>query len=291
MPAEPAHASPVDGQSRANAPAVYAIGDVQGCLASLQELLARIDDPGAQLWFAGDLVNRGPDSLGTLRFVRALGERAIVVLGNHDLHLLTVAAGARRAHRSDTIDAILAAPDRDELLDWLRARPLAHHERGHLLVHAGVLPDWTATEAIALAAEVQAALRGEHWREFLAVLYGDLPDRWDPGLRGYDRLRVIVNALTRLRFVTPAGAMDLAVKDGAAQAPAGLLPWFDAPDRRTSDAPVVFGHWSTLGLVVRPDIIALDSGCVWGGKLSAVRLADRAVFQVRCRQARVPGER
>lgn len=269
-------------------PAIYAVGDVQGCLDSLDELFATIGDPNARFWFAGDLVNRGPDSLGTLRRVRGLGERATVVLGNHDLHLLTVAAGARRAHRHDTIDEILAAPDRDELLDWLRTRPLAHLERGHLLVHAGVLPAWSGELARTLACEVERVLRADGWREFMRVLYGDQPDRWDPALAGADRLRVIVNALTRLRYLAPDGAMALREKEGITRAAPGLLPWFDAPGRATRELTVVFGHWSTLGLMQRPDLIALDSGCVWGGSLSAVRLGDRAVFQVRCPRARDP---
>ena len=266
-----------------------AIGDLQGCDGPLDTLLKACDaDARAPLWFAGDLVNRGPDSLGALRRVRALGERATVVLGNHDLNLLAVVAGTRRVRRGDTLDAVLAAPDREELVDWLRTRPLAHLEDGHLLVHAGVYPHWTAAQAVALADEVSAVLRGSHWADFLGVMYGDSPDRWDDTLRGDDRLRAIVNGLTRMRFVTADGRMDFAVKEGAETAPPGLVPWFDAPGRRTGDTVVVFGHWSTLGLVLRPDLIALDTGCVWGGSLTAVRLRDRATFQVRCRRAAYP---
>ncbi len=284
---------------------LIAIGDVQGCLAPLIELTRAI--PGmasaegaataaggqasAHLLFTGDLVNRGPQSLATLRFVRALGERATVVLGNHDLHLLAVASGVRPAHHSDTFAEILAASDRDELLDWLRTRPLAHQVDGHLLVHAGVLPQWDAARTMALAAEVEAVLRGEHWVDFLRSMYGNRPARWSDDLRGHDRLRVIVNALTRMRFITADGEMDFALKEGAAAPPPGHLPWFDAPGRRSADVTVIFGHWSMLGLIDRPRLIGLDTGCVWGGALSAVRLADRALFQVRCAQAQVPGGR
>jgi bis(5'-nucleosyl)-tetraphosphatase (symmetrical) len=269
----------------------YAIGDLQGCSDALERLLAAAgpDARETPLWFAGDLVNRGPDSLGALRRVRALGERATVVLGNHDLHLLTTATGVRRAHRSDTLGDVLAAPDRHALLDWLRRRPLAHLAQGHLLVHAGVFPQWTAEQAVALAAEVEQVLRGPDWVDFLRVMYGNAPDRWDDALTGDDRLRAIVNALTRMRFVDGAGRMDFAVKEGAGAAPPGLVPWFDAPGRRTGDVTVVFGHWSTLGLVLRPNLVSLDTGCVWGGSLSAVRLEDRAVLQVRCPRASAPG--
>jgi bis(5'-nucleosyl)-tetraphosphatase (symmetrical) len=263
-----------------------AIGDLQGCADPLDRLLQSIrpeaDEP---LWFAGDLVNRGPDSLGTLRRVRALGARATAVLGNHDLHLLATAGGLRRPHRSDTLDAVLGAPDLAELLDWLRARPLAHLERGHLLVHAGLFPQWSAGRTVELAAEVERVLRGPDWLDFLGVMYGNRPDRWDDALSGDDRLRAIVNALTRMRFVDRTGRMDFAAKEGAATAPPGLVPWFDAPDRRSRDVVVVCGHWSTLGLVLRDDLVALDTGCVWGGALSAVRLEDRRTWQVDCPRA------
>jgi bis(5'-nucleosyl)-tetraphosphatase (symmetrical) len=268
----------------------WAIGDLQGCDAALGEVLARCDPDGdAPLWFAGDLVNRGPDSLAALRRVRALGARATVVLGNHDLHLLAVAAGIRPARRGDTLDAVLAAPDRDALVDWLRTRPLAHLQDGRLLVHAGVFPQWTAEQALALSREVSDVLAGPDWGDFLRVMYGNSPDRWDETLAGDDRLRAIVNALTRMRFVTTDGRMDFAVKESASAGPPGLMPWFDVPGRRTAGVTVVCGHWSTLGLVLRPDLVALDTGCVWGGRLTAVRLSDRAVVQVGCPQARIPG--
>lgn len=269
-----------------------AIGDLQGCNGSLAALLAHCGRAAAgELWFAGDLVNRGPDSLGALQRVRAFGDRATAVLGNHDLHLLTTASGARAPHRGDTLHDVLVSPDRDALLDWLRRRPLAHFADGRLLVHAGVFPQWTAEQTLALAAEVEQVLRSRHWVDFLKILYGDTPDRWDDALSGDDRLRAIVNALTRMRFIDASGRMDFDIKEGAGSAPSGWMPWFDAPGRRTADVTVVFGHWSTQGLVLAPNLIGLDTGCVWGGSLTAVRLEDRAVFQVACPQARAPGAR
>lgn len=269
----------------------FAIGDLQGCAADLQRLLERIDavSPDAQLVFVGDLVNRGPESLRALRLVKSLGDRARTVLGNHDLHLLAVAHGVRGPGRSDTIDDILNAPDCDELLDWLRRQPLALMAEGHLVVHAGVLPQWSATQAIALSAEVEAKLQSDQWTDFLHAMYGNEPARWNDSLQGMNRLRCIVNALTRLRFCSADGEMEFATKEGLGQAPAGYLPWFDVPDRRTAEVPVVFGHWSTLGVVQREKLIALDSGCVWGGKLSAMRLSDRLLLQVDCPQHQTPG--
>jgi bis(5'-nucleosyl)-tetraphosphatase (symmetrical) len=274
---------------------IYAIGDLQGCHAKLIELLERIqahrdgDAPEPELIFVGDLVNRGPGSLETLRLLRSLGDRARVVLGNHDLHLLAVANGIRKPHSSDTLDEILAAPDRDDLLDWLRRQPLAILEDDHLLVHAGVLPQWTAQQTLSLAREVEAALSGPDWTEFLSRMYGNTPARWDDALEGADRLRCIVNALTRLRFCTPDGTMALAATKGVETALPGHMPWFDVPGRRTEDITVVFGHWSTLGLTIRPNLLGLDTGCLWGGKLSAIRLRDRSVIQVDCPQYQRPG--
>lgn len=269
----------------------FAIGDLQGCAADLERLLARIDavSPGAQLVFVGDLVNRGPESLRTLRLVSGIGGRARTVLGNHDLHLLAVAHGVRGPGRSDTISDILDAPDCDELLAWLRRQPLALMADGHLVVHAGVLPQWTAAQAIALSAEVEAKLQSDDWSEFLHAMYGNEPARWDDTLQGADRLRVIVNAMTRLRFCTADGDMEFATKEGLGNAPEGYVPWFDVQQRRTADVPVVFGHWSTLGVVQRERLIGLDSGCVWGGKLSAMRLSDRLLLQVDCQQHQRPG--
>ncbi|QQE07347.1 symmetrical bis(5'-nucleosyl)-tetraphosphatase [Cupriavidus sp. ISTL7] len=269
------------------APYPYAIGDLQGCCPSLEQLVTKI--PGdAPLRFVGDLVNRGPASLETLRKVRAIGARAESVLGNHDIHLLAVAAGVRNPGSSDTLDAILQAPDREELLHWLRHRPLAVHENGFLLIHAGVLPQWTVEQTLELAGEVERKLQGPDWKAFLADIFGNAANRWHEGLSGIERHRVVINALTRLRFCTADGGMDFKTKEGLGKAPDGFLPWFDVPTRRTSDTTIVCGHWSTLGLVMRPDLMALDTGCVWGGRLTAARLApepaDRAVIQVDCPQ-------
>ncbi len=269
----------------------YAIGDLQGCHARLLALLEQVPtaDGEPTLLFAGDLVNRGPQSLATLRQIRAFGSRAHTVLGNHDLHLLAVAHGIRAPHNSDTFDDILNAPDRDELLDWLRRQPLALFEDGHLLVHAGVVPQWTAEQTMALAGEVETVLRGPDWVGFLRQMYGNAPARWDDTLEGADRLRCIVNVLTRIRFCSADGTMAFSNKEGVAVAPPGTVAWFDAPDRQTDNVTVVFGHWSTLGLTLRPNLIGIDTGCVWGGRLTAVRLEDRAVFQVDCPQYQQPG--
>lgn len=270
----------------------YAIGDIQGCWQRLDELLKKISatTPDARFIFLGDLVNRGPQSLATLRQIRALGEAADVVLGNHDLHLLAVAHGIRKAHPTDTIDEILNAPDRDELLDWLRRQPLALFRNGHLLVHAGVLPQWTAQKTLELANEVETVLRGPDWVDFLRQMYGNMPDKWEDELQGADRLRCIVNALTRTRYCSADGRMQLIHTKGIDEALPGYMPWFDAPGRKTTDVTVVFGHWSTLGLTMRPNLISLDTGCLWGGKLSAVCLEDRSVIQVNCPQYQKPGE-
>jgi bis(5'-nucleosyl)-tetraphosphatase (symmetrical) len=269
----------------------YAIGDAQGCGSRVAELLEHIRkaSPNPRLLFVGDLVNRGPQSLATLRKIRALGDRAQTVLGNHDLHLLAVAHGIRKSHRSDTLDDILHAPDRDDLLDWLRRQPLAHFEKGHLLVHAGVLPQWTVQKTLDLAHEVETVLRGPHWVDFLREMYGNTPARWDDALQGADRLRCIVNALTRMRFCMIDGTMDFSKSEEAGKAPAGHMPWFDVPGRQTADTTVVFGHWSVLGLTLRPNLIGLDTGCIWGGKLTAVCLEDRSLLQVDCPQYQKPG--
>lgn len=270
----------------------YAIGDVQGCehaLAMLVERVRQEGDEDAFFVFVGDLVNRGPQSVAALRHMKSLGERGAVVLGNHDLHLLAAAHHIRTPHRLDTLDDILAAPDRDELLDWLRCQPLALVRDGHLFIHAGVLPQWSVQQTLALAHEVHQALSGPDWVAFLRDMYGNMPDRWDDSLTGHDRLRCIVNALTRMRFCDASGRMEFKTKEAAGAAPAGFMPWFDVPGRQTADTTIVCGHWSTLGLVLRPDLIALDTGCVWGGKLSAIRLHDRALFQVDCARYQEPG--
>ena len=271
--------------------ATYAVGDVQGCAGALRRLLVAFDfDPKHdRVWFVGDLVNRGPDSLATLRLVKELGNAAISVLGNHDFHLLAVASGYAKQHRSDTLAAVLVAPDREELLAWLRQRPMLHVQDQWVMVHAGLLPQWNIVQAQLLAQEVESALRGDGWGDFLAQLYGDTPDSWNEGLRGMDRLRVIVNAMARMRFCSADGKIEFHTKGETAKAPPGFFPWFDAPARASRDHTVICGHWSALGLKLRPDLLALDSGCVWGGNLSAVRLEDRKLFQIPCEQCQVPG--
>jgi len=262
----------------------YAIGDLQGCDRELRTLLARLKFSADRdrLWFVGDLVNRGPGSLATLRRVRALGDNAIVVLGNHDLHLLAVACGAQRRRRSDTLDEVLSAPDREALIDWLLTRPLAHAEGSDLMVHAGVVPQWTAASTLALAAEVGSALRRDP-RALFDHMYGDEPDRWADRLSGYERLRFIINVLTRLRLCTADGRIDTSLKGPPPPPPSPLQPWFDHPQRASRDVRVIFGHWSALGFIQRPGIVGLDTGCVWGGSLTAVDLdSDRQPLSVDC---------
>lgn len=261
----------------------YAIGDVQGCYDQLRTLLdaLRFDPAADTLWLVGDLVNRGPKSLETLRFVQSLGDRAVTVLGNHDLHLLVVAAGVRKPHRGDTVDEILNAPDREALLQWLRTRKLMHVEGGYAMVHAGLLPQWSIARADALAREVEASLAANDPGLF-EHMYGNTPDEWDEALTGYDRLRVIINAMTRVRLVDRNGRMEFSHKTGLKDAPAGYLPWFDVPGRASAGTPIVCGHWAALGLMLKPDLLSLDSGCVWGRQLSALRLEDRRLFQTDC---------
>ena len=270
--------------------ALYAIGDIQGCHAEFCELLTLIGFSPREdrLWLVGDLVNRGPGSLEVLHDVMTLGDAATTVLGNHDFHLLTVAAGHRRQHRSDTLDAILAAPDRDALLHWLQTRPLVVVEGDRMLVHAGLLPSWTPAVALLLSREVEATLAGPDAHEFLGVLYGDEPRQWRDDLTGFDRLRVAVNACTRLRYCTADDTMEFEEKRGPAHTPAGFLPWFGQPTRRSAHVNVVCGHWSTLDLMLAQNVQMLDSGCLWGGALTALRLSDRRVFQVPSRSRVVP---
>jgi len=279
--------------------ALYMIGDVQGCDNALQRLLNAISFSPSRdtLYLLGDLVNRGPDSAGVLRRLMGFGAAAQCLLGNHDLHLLAAAVGARRPSRKDTLGSVLQAPDREAMLAWLRQQHMAflleHHNHSYLMVHAGVLPTWTAAQTMALAGEFEAVLRGPDLSDFLHQMYGNSPNQWNDALQGMDRLRMIVNALTRLRFCTAAGVMEFETSDGAHAAPAGYLPWFDVPGRRTRDVTVAFGHWSTLGWLGRDDLFALDSGCVWGGHLSVLKLgvspADHELIQVKCEQAQKPG--
>lgn len=281
---------------------VYLVGDIQGCDSALQQMLDKIafSPSRDQLFLLGDLVNRGPNSAGVLRRLMTYGSSAQSLLGNHDLHLMALAQGLRKPHRSDTLDDILGAPDRGAMLDWLRGQSMAIlttlHGQPMLLVHAGVLPCWTASQTLSLAQEVEAVLRGDGLSEFLQNMYGDEPSQWSDTLTGAARLRVIVNALTRLRFCTTDGTMEFTTKDGANATPLGYYPWFDVPGRHTASVTVAFGHWSTLGWLDRPDVIALDTGCVWGGCLSAVRLGHasgtsgltRELIQVKCPPSQSP---
>lgn len=272
---------------------IWAIGDIQGCFDSLQRLLdkCRFDPAQDQLWMVGDLVNRGPQSLETLRFIRSLGASAITVLGNHDLYLLMVAANAvPRRGKDDTLDPIFAAPDVADLLDWLKTQPLAHAQvldgQRYVMVHAGLLPEWTADDALALSAEVSQHLRGPQFAAFLNALWGDSPLGWHKQLNELDRARVIVNAMTRMRFCSKQGVMDLKIKGKPENAPVGHVPWFEVPGRKTAKDTLVVGHWSALGLKMTPNLVALDSGCLWGGHLTAVSLPEREVIQVSCTTCR-----
>lgn len=279
--------------------ALYCIGDIQGCDSALERLLDLIGFSASRdtVYLLGDLVNRGPDSAAVLRRCMAHGDALRPLLGNHDLHLLAAAHGARKPSRRDTLASILEAPDRDALLQWLRLQPLARqHVYGGtplLMVHAGVLPTWTAAETLDLADEVHRVLQSADLPAFLQQMYGNTPDHWNASLTGPDRLRVIVNALTRLRFCSAQGVMDFDSTESASAAPPGLMPWFDVPGRSTADTLIAFGHWSTLGWLNRPHCLGLDTGCVWGGCLSAVRfgssLDERELLQVRCEQAQAPG--
>lgn len=264
--------------------ALYAIGDLQGCFRAVVRLLEiiRFDPARDHVWFTGDLVNRGPDSLRCLRLVKDLGAAAVSVLGNHDLHLLAVAHGAQAARPRDTLDEVLAAPDRDALLDWLRHRPLIHKDGEYLLVHAGLPPSWDAQMAVDLAREVETVLRGERAAALFAHMYGDRPDRWDPQLASWERLRFIINACTRMRYVDAEGRLDLRANGPPGTQPRGLYPWFALPGRKSADTTVVTGHWSALGVMHGPRLVALDSGCLWGRALTAVRLDDGGIYRVAC---------
>jgi len=270
----------------------YLVGDLQGCADALDRLLAEIGFSGSRdrIYVLGDLVNRGQDSLGVLRRLRDLGDAAHCVLGNHDWHLLAVAAGVRPRHRNDTLEDILDAPDREDWLAWLRHQRMALHAGGWLMLHAGVVPQWDLAQTLALAADLERALRDSPPRDFLGAMFGNEPFEWSESLAGAERLRFTLNVLTRIRFVTADGRLEFATKDGAEAAPPGFTAWFDAPGRKTASTRVAFGHWSTLGLLDRPDVLGLDTGCVWGGKLSAARVdgGRREIVQVDCARARRP---
>jgi bis(5'-nucleosyl)-tetraphosphatase (symmetrical) len=276
--------------------ATYAIGDIQGCYDELRRLLDQVQfDPATDhLWCAGDLVNRGPDSLSVLRWVKALGDHAVVVLGNHDLHLLAVAAGVDRRGKKDTLDEVLDAPDRDELLDWLRHRPVMHvsDKKGFAVLHAGLPPQWDLDQAQACARELEAALQDPGHQEFLHAMYGNEPARWSDDLSGIERLRFITNCFTRLRYCDAGGALLLHEKSLPGQQPEGVLPWFQAPGRRTAGDRIIIGHWSTLGFHVGDNVWAIDSGCLWGGHLTAIRVRKKKpiqVFSEDCPGYRQPG--
>jgi bis(5'-nucleosyl)-tetraphosphatase (symmetrical) len=264
--------------------AVYAIGDVQGCYDPLQRLIEhiRFDPSRDRLWFVGDLVNRGPDSLGALRYIKQLGRAASVVLGNHDLFLLAVSAGITTPGPQDTIQAIMDAPDRDELLDWVRRQPLLYRERPFLLVHAGLLPQWSLGEAEALAREAEAALQSDRYASVLRALYPSKHLQWSSELTGSIRLATIIKVLTRLRACSPTGIMESSYSGPPERIPPGFQPWFDITERRHREATIICGHWASLGLHCRENLLAIDSGCVWGRELTAVRLEDRQVYQVPC---------
>ena len=264
---------------------IYAVGDLQGCLQPLKNLLEQVDfNPQKDtLWCTGDLINRGPESLEALRFIHALGDACITVLGNHDLHLLAVAHGFADCKAGDTLHDILQAPDKDTLLHWLRHRPLIHHEHGYTLVHAGIAPHWSLQQAISLASEVESVLQSDNFSDFLANMYGNQPNQWQDKLSGFDRLRLICNYFTRMRFCTVEGALDLANKGSPDQASAGTMPWFLVPNRAMLGENIIFGHWAALEAQSNtPNIYALDSGCVWGKKMTLMRLEDHALFHACC---------
>lgn len=262
--------------------ATYAIGDIQGCYHALQDLLARLafNPQRDRLWLVGDLINRGSGSLQVLRWCHQHQHALRVVLGNHDLHALVVAEGIVAAHRGDTLDELLNAHDSRKLLTWLRGQHLIYREGDYLMVHAGLLPQWTAEQALSYAAEVERVLHGDDYLDFLRHMYGNLPDHWDDGLSGIARLRIITNAATRLRVCSPSGQMEFKFKGELQDIPAGYMPWFDVPHRASKNTQIIFGHWSALGLQQRENIYALDTGCLWGGKLTAMNLETKAVTQV-----------
>ncbi len=269
--------------------ATYAIGDIQGCYHAFMALIARLNfnENDDKLWLVGDLINRGTGSLEVLRWCYQHDKNVKVVLGNHDLHALAVAHQLKREHKSDTLQALLHAPDRHALLMWLRNQPLMLVENdcnnnSHVMVHAGLLPQWTINQARGYAQEVEAALQGKYYLDFLANMYGNLPNAWHENLTGMDRLRVITNAMTRMRVCTVTGEMDFNFKGELADVPAGYMAWFDAPYRQSQTLPIICGHWSALGLQQRNNVTSLDTGCLWGGQLTAICLETQAVTQVDC---------
>ena len=264
--------------------ATYAFGDIQGCLTPLKKLLDRIrfDPSSDRLWFVGDLVNRGPHSLEVLRFIKSLEGRCVVVLGNHDLHLLAIHCGVAQIRKQDTLQPILEAPDAEELLDWLRRQSMLHREGDYVLVHAGILPQWSVEQAVGLAGEVEAALRSERYQTHLPFIYRSEETRWSDTIPSPARLGVITNVLTRMRMCSQEGRIDLAFKGPPDQAPSGLSPWFRLPSCTRRTETVICGHWSALGVYVDEGVIALDGGCVWGHELACLRLEDRKLYTIAC---------
>lgn len=263
---------------------IWAIGDVQGCNKSLQKLLSHTDivnDKNARFWFCGDLINRGPDNTGVLDTIMALEKKAITVLGNHDLHFLGMVAGLRKPGRLDTLKDILESPKLNQYVNWLRSQPLAYNQGNYLLVHAGVLPEWSVQQTLELSKQVEHRLQSDNWQEQIKNMYGNAPSQWRKGFSSDEEFRITVNALTRMRMLCADGSLDFDYK-GEPTATADFMPWFDIPNRKASDHTIVFGHWSALGLYLKPNLIGLDTGCIWGKQLTAVRLQDRKVIQVNC---------
>ena len=264
--------------------ATYAIGDIQGCMGALRRLLDHIKFDQAQdrLWFVGDLVNRGPDSLKVLRFVKQLGTYAVMVLGNHDIHLLALWSQITQPGRKDTLQTVLSAPDAEELLHWLRFRPLLHSENDFVMIHAGMLPSWSIAQATVLAREVEEALQRDNFKDVLPAIYFRKGGEPSHKTRTKERLSLTTNVFTRLRVCTNEGIPDFSFKGPPKEAPPGYFPWFQIPNRATQDETIIFGHWSALGIVQKKHIVALDGGCVWGRELVTMRLEDRQLFRVPC---------
>ena len=272
--------------------AIYAIGDIQGCFDDLLRLLDKIkfDDKYDQLWFAGDLVNRGPKSLETLRFVKSLGSSAVSVLGNHDLHLIAAAYKQRKPNKKDSLQQILQAPDCDELLHWLRRRPLFHHNHDFCLLHAGLPPQWDFFKTKKMALKAEQVIQGSDHVEFFKQMYGDKPDRWDSDLKGMDKIRFIVNCFTRIRYCDIDGRLDFIHSGAVGSQPKHLMPWFTVPERKAADMQIIFGHWSTLGYYQGHNCYAIDTGCLWGGQLTAIKLGEKVKrTSIECAGSLKPG--